>query len=440
MKDFIKKNGIMIISLILFCILTIPKLLHHFPWFDEAHAWILAQDMTFYNFIDIIRKEGHFILWYLALMPFAKLNLGYPYSMLFLNWCFYFLAIFILWKKAPFNNVIKIIITFAWISLNYFSIVARCYSLGILGLFILCSLYKKQYEKPILYSIIMVLVAHTTLMNALTVVPFGFIYLYNLIKNKAQLTKKHTISIIILLTGAILWIYPFIHGYGDKVVLANNSADIKAFFFFFIIPNILLGIMYLTVWILTFVCADNKIRFWLSAVTIEYILFYSFIYRASPHLMIYTFIYLIAALWLTPKLCKISIPSVIYTFFLAGLMFTNLNYHLNYILHSFDKRDLIKYLNNMPIQQYIYISWHNQDMLPLLNKNYKIVSIGDEKEIDCLNNYTCAENYIFNDLKGKEHWTAYLISIEKLNSNSVEFENTQKHSFPPALYVTTFSK
>ena len=440
MKDFIKKNGIMIISLILFCILTIPKLLHHFPWFDEAHAWTLAQDMTFYNFINTIRIEGHFILWYLVLMPFAKLNLGYPYSMLFINWCFYFLAIFILWKKAPFHNVIKIIITFAWVSLNYFPIVARCYSLGILGLFILCSLFKKQYEKPILYSVIMVFAAHTTLLNAFTVVPFGFIYLYNLIKYKKQHTKKHTLSIIILLVGAILWIYPFLHGYRTTSLLENNSPDIKTLLVFFTIHNILLGIMYSITWILTFVYTDNKIRFWLSAVTVEYILFYSFIYKATPHLLVYTFIYLIAALWLTPNLCKITKSSVIYTFFLAGLMLINLNYCFKYILCNFDKKDLIEYLNNMPVQQYLYLYWEEADMQPMLNKNYQIICFDNQKTAKCLNNYDCAKNYIYNNLKTENHWTAYLISKKKLNSNSVEFKNSRKNWEPTALYVTTFSK
>ena len=440
MKDFIKKNGIMIISLILFCILTIPKLLHHFPWFDEAHSWTLAQDMTFYNFIDIIRKEGHFILWYLALMPFAKLNLGYPYSMLFLNWCFYFIAICILWKKAPFNNVIKIIITFGWVSLNYFPIVARCYALGVLGLFILCSLYKKQFEKPILYSVIMVLAAHTTLLNAFTVVPFGFIYLYNLIKNKDRLTKRHTISVLILLTGAVLWIYPFIDGYGTVPLLVNNSPGIKYVFKIFTLHHCSLGILFFITWLLTFIHANNKIRFWLSTVTIEYLLFFSFVYRITPHLFVYTFIWLIAALWLTPNLCKITKSSVIYTIFLAGLMFLNLNCCFMYILCNFEKKDLIKYLNNMPVQQYLFLYWEEADMKPMLNKNYKIIRFDDKKTPKCLNDYACAGHYIYNKLKKEEHWTAYLVSREKFNPNSVEFKNCKNNCNPPYLYVTTFSK
>ena len=99
MKKFFKNNWICLLSLLIFCVITIPKLLTHFPWYDEAHAWQLSNYMTLDNWISVLSREGHFIIWYLVLMPFAKLHFGYPYSMLIMNWLFYFLSLIVIWKK-----------------------------------------------------------------------------------------------------------------------------------------------------------------------------------------------------------------------------------------------------------------------------------------------------------------------------------------------------
>ena len=124
---FLKKQNIdfciMTVTIFIFCIITIPRLLNHAVWFDEVHAWDLARTMDFHNFHKILHDEGHFIIWYLILMPFAKLKLWFPYSLKFLNWIFYFLALVLMWKKAPFNSLFKIVITFSWLSLFYFPVI-----------------------------------------------------------------------------------------------------------------------------------------------------------------------------------------------------------------------------------------------------------------------------------------------------------------------------
>lgn len=173
----------MYLLLLLFIVLTIPTLIIHFPWYDEAYAYILAQQMDFNNYLIILKHEGHFIIWYLLLLPFAKLNFCYPYPMFIINWLAYFIAIIVMWKKAPFNNILKIIITFSWCSLYYFPIVARCYSIGILGLFILAAMYNNQLKKPILYSIMIVLTAHTSLLATFPTIYLVIIFIYNLYKN-----------------------------------------------------------------------------------------------------------------------------------------------------------------------------------------------------------------------------------------------------------------
>lgn len=72
-KSYIE-NWLMIAVIIVFCILTVPLLLNHTPWFDEVHAWTLAKDINIHNVRIILHNEGHFIIWYLILMPFCKVK------------------------------------------------------------------------------------------------------------------------------------------------------------------------------------------------------------------------------------------------------------------------------------------------------------------------------------------------------------------------------
>ena len=71
------------IGLIVYICITVVMLVNHQPWFDEAHAWTVAQEL---NILDIIYQaplEGHTFLWYTLLMPFAKTNFFYPWSMFY---------------------------------------------------------------------------------------------------------------------------------------------------------------------------------------------------------------------------------------------------------------------------------------------------------------------------------------------------------------------
>ena len=129
------KNKAFIISMILWCFITVVRILNHIPWYDEAHAWTIAEQLNLFQLVDFMKIEGHTILWYVLLMPFAKLHLGYPYSMQFLNWIFCFVALILFWKKAPFSNLVKVLVTFSFPFLVMYSVYARCYSIGIMLLF-----------------------------------------------------------------------------------------------------------------------------------------------------------------------------------------------------------------------------------------------------------------------------------------------------------------
>ena len=140
-----KETFIAIFCIIIYSLITLFKALTHTPWFDEAHAWTIAEQLSLPEVFNYVKDEGHFFLWQFILYPFAKMHL-YPYAMQFLNWLFCTAAIIIMWKKAPFHYVIKILITFSYPFFVCYSIIARCYSIGILLLFLLAALFNDKLK------------------------------------------------------------------------------------------------------------------------------------------------------------------------------------------------------------------------------------------------------------------------------------------------------
>ena len=198
------KNKVFLISIVIWVVATLFRMFNHIPWLDEAHAWTIAQDLNFVEIIKLMKIEGHTLIWYLMLMPFAKLDWGYPYIMQILNWVFCFGAIILLWKKAPFNNLVKVLITFSFPFFTVYPILARCYSIGIFLLFLLTILFKDKLKHPIIYSILLVLCANTSVMALFGATAFGILFLYDFFREKQDLKNLIIPSIIFVLGGSLI--------------------------------------------------------------------------------------------------------------------------------------------------------------------------------------------------------------------------------------------
>ena len=200
MENLKKQNWGMIISLSLWCAITLIRVLLRSPWFDEAHAWLIAQELDLFEIIKLMKIEGHTFLWYLVQMPFAKTNFMYPYSMLLLNWLFCFIAILILWLKAPFNNWVKFFISFSFPFLGMYSVVARCYAIGIMFLFALTAMEKSKLKHPNWYSLLLILCANTSIMAAAGATVFGIMFVFNMKFTVFILFASLPILILLVLT------------------------------------------------------------------------------------------------------------------------------------------------------------------------------------------------------------------------------------------------
>lgn len=148
---------------IIWCIFTLLTgyiASRHEPWFDEYHVWYMCKHLKLTWLWSSMMREGHFILWHLLVYPFVKIGCSY--------WCLQLVsvsltsvAIWILLMKSPFDIISRFLITFSYPILYLFPVIARCYALVPLLLFITAWLYKIQHKHLYLYCSFVGLIAHT---------------------------------------------------------------------------------------------------------------------------------------------------------------------------------------------------------------------------------------------------------------------------------------
>ena len=282
------------------------QVLTHVPFFDEVNAWNIAAYLKPSEIFEITRHEGHLFIWYFILKPFAQNDLWYPYSMQIINWLFAFGAILLLWYYSPFNTITKMFITFS-LPLKVFYIHARCYSIGIFLLFLLCVLYKNRLKHPICYSILLVLIANTSIMAGILAFSLGLCFIYDLAKAKSEkiITNKDiSLSVGICLVGAvgvISQLYNFVIPYYS----VESVSHAKNFYSFYLgtgtnIVNIIFAICHLGLLAFSWNFFEkNKLPFiyLLLSNLILMIMFFE-VYRSTVWHFVFLFITLIIALWM----------------------------------------------------------------------------------------------------------------------------------------------
>lgn len=226
---------ISIIAPVAFIVLTFVSCLNRIPFFDETHAFLISQ-FSLKEIFHLTRIEGHPILWFLILKPLNNIN-WYPYPMLLINWLFTCSAIVIFWRFAPFNNIIKFLITFSFPFFQFYGVAARPYGLGILITFIITVLYRQSLKKPVLYAFLLVLCVNVSMLNCLLISGFGVIFIYDIIKSK-KLTKKQLIYVSLIFLLGLLALFIQYTGYRmpDWVTSEGKIAFIKCLKYFVLNP------------------------------------------------------------------------------------------------------------------------------------------------------------------------------------------------------------
>lgn len=168
MKNWIKDNRKIILMMIAYSVISFVLILFHEPWRDEAQSWLIVRDLNVSEIIRQLQYEGHFLLWYMILIPFAKL--GFPYITInIISWCIVNIAVWLILSRSPFQSFTKLLIIFSFPMIYLFPVVSRCYALVPIGIALLAITHEKRMEKPLLYMLSMWLLANTH------VIMWGFI-------------------------------------------------------------------------------------------------------------------------------------------------------------------------------------------------------------------------------------------------------------------------
>ncbi len=132
----------------------------HEPWFDEAQSWCIAKSASLYEMLfKLPHYEGHTPVWWLILAPFAKLGAPYELSLLGVNLVFTVGLVLLLLFRSPFPRVVRCAIPFTYYFIFQYSIYSRPYSMvGCCFLWVACQ-YRHRKEKPLAYTISLVVLA-----------------------------------------------------------------------------------------------------------------------------------------------------------------------------------------------------------------------------------------------------------------------------------------
>lgn len=166
---------------------------NHEPWMDEAQSWLLVSDVgTIELFTKYLRYEGHPGLWYLILTIPAKL--GFPYfSLNILSALISALGVFLFLRRSPFPFFIKALFPFSYFVFFQYAVVARSYCLIPLFLFLIAVKYRKRFEQPILYSLLLCLFANVSAHTFLISGGLMATHLLEVARDRRESNKRDTL-------------------------------------------------------------------------------------------------------------------------------------------------------------------------------------------------------------------------------------------------------
>lgn len=188
-------------------------LARHEMWRDEANVWLMARELSPIQLLREIKYQGHPCLWYLLVMPLAKL--GFPFrSMGILSLFVMALAAGLFLWKGPFHSVVKAVCVFSPVFTYFYADIARNYCLIALFLMLLAWSYPRRNEKCIWYGLLLGLLVQS---DTIALAPAGIISLMWLGENVGcavrqkdfMLLKRILKGIWIPLASFFLWVAQF---------------------------------------------------------------------------------------------------------------------------------------------------------------------------------------------------------------------------------------
>lgn len=224
-KDLMLCCGIFLV----YAVLTFIGAATHELWFDEAQAWDIARDNDIKGIFRQLGYEGHPPLWYLILYIPAHIGLScgvIPY----ISWFITGLAGALVLFRAPFNLITRSALLFSGGFLYINSVMSRVYCLVNLFIVLIAVLYPQRKKYPVLYGMLIALLANTHVFMCGFIGILGIFMLIDLFKDiKGKETKqiiKELAGLAIAGIGVLMLVLPLLNS-----LSLNNSAGEKGLLF-----------------------------------------------------------------------------------------------------------------------------------------------------------------------------------------------------------------
>lgn len=261
MKEFIKKNKINILVTAIYAVVTLTMIFFHEQWRDEAQQWLIVKDLNFFGVINQMKYEGHFLPWYLILMPFAKL--GFPFVTINIISCLFMtVSVWLILTKAPFNNVTKYLIVFSSPFLYFYSVISRVYCLIPLAEILIAITYKERLNKPYRYILSLVFLAntHIVMMGQVGILIIEYILKLIIEKKKQNISiKKNVFALLISGCLIVISLLPIVNSLSVSTDVNNTIEFSKGKILEVVFAN-----------------PFNHVLYCLNAIGIEYVIEYIF--------------------------------------------------------------------------------------------------------------------------------------------------------------------
>ncbi|MBW8051156.1 MAG: hypothetical protein FVQ77_12615 [Cytophagales bacterium] len=211
----LNERYIYLLIIAIFFISGLIGIMNHELWRDELEIWLIAKESSSIpDLISNMYTETHPALWYI-LNFFITIFTDNPFYMQLLNLLLGTTAVYIIIRYAPFDLLLKILLAFSYFLFYEYSIIARCYSLEFLLIFLFCVLYKKRHQSYLLISLILFFLANTNLYGVIIAANLGlFLLLEILFKKKGsqpfKINKTGFASLFIFFAGITI-------GFGDII-------------------------------------------------------------------------------------------------------------------------------------------------------------------------------------------------------------------------------
>lgn len=216
LEEFIKKTDSYtghvpeLIAVLLYGVLHIVISIFHEPWFDEAVAWNIARCASVKEILFTIpHYEGHPPLWYLILLPFARLGCPYETALTIVSLIFSVLAVIILLYKAPFPRLIRLLLPFTYFLFYQYGVISRPYSIMMIAFFLAAASFKNKDENPWGFVLSLMLLCLSSAYGIIIAGGITIAWLIELFKKEKfhfLTNKKRTAALLCLLALALFLI------------------------------------------------------------------------------------------------------------------------------------------------------------------------------------------------------------------------------------------